>query len=462
MGMAAIQASTDVLDQLRALENCGDCGATTLSETDRLWCFLSRPGFIRIVDAETVDLLEDNSCKQSSLRVVSATKLEGFLRDTLLSRREVYLHPPSRISLSGSRSLGVPDAVIIETQPGYGSRKITQLFGTMYGVLDMHYDTLWRSGVVDRIPRVLNDSGRTKGHVAHVVEENALPTFASWMQHECDARDFALWLATEHREWMNSQEGFADRVLDNTAKRCLRIPDMDEFRRIISASFKNEARARLGRDPDWLRRLDQAEEAEFSKKKGRGGTKGKPRSHSEFVATVFGDDQTGEAFLDETRTDKDRTLQHMGDAEQEVNRYVAQLPPHMRVNRTKRKERQENREWNKLKVLCAVETLLETTIIGKKEGGQENAEWVRAWNEWRSASRAELRNKRRDMADAILQGIGNVWKAVFSGMTKPTAASRKRVRSKHSRPEADAADVVDLCADENGHSPSGSDLPTKR
>lgn len=389
-----------------------------------------------VVDSENVDMLEDNESKSTSVKKVSITKLEEFFRCTMLSRRETYLHPPSRAhTTGGTGGLGVPDAVVVETQPGYADKKVGQLYSAMYGMMDLHYDTMWRCGAVNRIPRLVNDSGRTKGQMAGLVENSFLSAYTRWMRHECDPRDFALWIATEHPTWMKDQgTTFVDRVLDDAAEQCLksRPPNMDEFRTMLSASFMEEAKDRIARQPEWLRQLEQRELDRLqrrnrggSKTRGGGGGNGKkpaPRSHREFVASVFEDDTAEIIYLEEPR--EDTFLQNAGDGGKEVNRYISSssLPNRMKTVKRKRADRKERREWNKVKVVSAVEVLIE------KRGLGDGQPWKAKWDTLRIESTAEVRNKRRDMADAILQGVGVLWKMVYDKRKQGSEQRRKRPR----------------------------------
>lgn len=387
--------------------------------------------------AETINLLREGGSRAKSAKSVAATTYGEYFEHALLARRIDLL----LVAADDDGPDGCPDrararpphVVVVESQKGLATSLVRQAYANFHRHLATFYNTLWRCRAQDVVPLLHKDSGAGKGIMARAVFEAEPSRFLDWMRRECDERDVLVWLAYEAHPRLELQ----DAIVDAAVKRFDAHHEYDEMIAVFRKSpvLKAYARSRIARDggSHWLRpaagRAPRSSDGALDF-----------QSPGQLAASLFddgkaevaggADDSRVDGFLDyeseldvDRGDDPDRELQQSGPKKARVafGGVRSAIAASKATGRSSQrcgargargarghglsKGRAERREYNKVVVLCACETLFEVCPPG--------APWFRThWVALRSASRATERDKRRDMADAVLQGMFNLWMCV--------------------------------------------------
>lgn len=401
-------------EDLRALKERKKISADAPRQARLVWDLLTSHAAVSF--AETVNLLEEGESRAKRAKSVAATNYGEYFEIALLNRRSALLHPKG----DGGN---IPDLVVIESQGGVATSLIRQAYANFHRHLSTYYGTLWRCGLQDAIPLIHKDSGKAKGFLAGCILQSRPDAFVEWMRRECDARDFISWLAVEL-----PGRPVSDADVDRAATKFAGHGDEEGFRTLLRKHMKAYARDRIqrceGRDP-WdaifetarTKKLEQAGKKAAKKNRTKGGEGGAAPA-GEFVASIFegadarnvagGSSERADGFLDYV-SDADVVLVPDDEGATPGGRALAFGGAKMAIAASKKNKRARDktdsklrREYNKVVVLCACETLFEFN--------PPSDPWYQSsWVPLRSASCATERDKRRDMADAILQGLANLW-----------------------------------------------------
>lgn len=365
----------------------------------------------------------------------------------------------------------IPDMVVIESQGGVATSLIRQAYANFHRHLSTYYSTLWRCGLQVAVPMIHKDSGKAKGVFAACILKAQPDVFVSWMRTECDARDFISWHAIELPD-----RPVQDVDVDRAAAKYATHRDEAGFRLLLRKHMQAYARARIEREGDrdpWVaifeaerlkaqkkieveRRRRQKQQLQQNKKNTNTTEKHAPSGQppGKFVASLFedadardvagGSSERADGFLDyksdldvvEEEDNDDEIVKKSRDARGRAAVFGGERGAKMAIAASKRKREgarataegaavvgsdkssktdcKLRREYNKVVVLCACETLFQLNPP-KSKGGHMLSWYDKTWVVLRSASCATERDKRRDMADAILQGLANLWLCVASG-----------------------------------------------
>lgn len=380
----------------------------------------------KIKYAETMNLLKDNHAASEKVAGNSFVQRNIYLRESLLVRKnELLLIPPETQKEDAPCEYGyLPHLSVIESQGGLATDSIKVVYGGLVGFLNGFYSALPNSVVSGFVPVMCTDSGRTKGGLAHAIFKLYPHTFTQWVKAECASYlDVLTWWAdwanfgkeifeTHSRiEWENHIIQIAADAATEGKHQC----SLDDFRRIVKEhpTLQSAISRILHTRPNWLKSLSKKEQEKGKAKKTKSKKKA-PTNAETFQESLFEDgDIDCIEFLKDPNALKN--LQHVGNEneEEEINTFLRIKGPSKRVTQRRR----IRREWNKIIVLCAAETLLKHMRTCWDDVTAER------WVHTRNASRKDVREERRDMADAILQGIGVAFHAL---VLPPTTRKRSR------------------------------------
>lgn len=412
------------------------------------WVFMTRHAVCDF--AETVNLLHEGGSHAKSAKSVAATTYGDFFEHALLSRRDELLLLPVDSGAGAAARRRPPHLVVVESQKGLATSLVRQAYANFHRHLATFYNTLWRCGAQDVVPMLHKDSGAGKGVMARAVFEAEPRRFLAWMRRECDERDVLAWLAHEAHPRLELQ----DEVVDAAVRRFCAYHERDEMLDMFRKSpvLKAYAKARIAREGGarWLQapvsgrtsiaRAQQPTQAGH----GRGQLAASLFDDGKAEDVGGADGNRDDGFLD---YDSDLDVSSQGqagagegaDQPQTKKARVAFGGVRAAIAEAKNKARRgggsrskaraERREYNKVVVLCACETLFEVS--------RPSAPWFDAhWVALRDASRATERDKRRDMADAIFQGLFNLWVCISPKVARSPSTRRPPSVGQGSSPQS--------------------------